>query len=75
LALEILNRELGLEWLLLEGGGGDWAFDIKYDGFRGLCYIEQGRSRLISRNGNIMTRVAPLADQIRSRARHWTSAQ
>ena len=22
----------------------EWLFDFKYDGFRGLCYIEQGRS-------------------------------
>jgi len=34
----------------------DWLFDCKYDGFRALCYIEHGRSRLISRNGNLMTR-------------------
>src|SRR5690348_2354170 len=27
----------------------DWLFDCKYDGFRALCYIEHGRSRLISR--------------------------
>src|SRR5215831_13346198 len=33
-----------------------WLFDCKYDGFRALCYIERGRSRLISRNGNLMTR-------------------
>jgi hypothetical protein len=26
----------------------DWLFDCKYDGFRALCYIEHGRSRLIS---------------------------
>jgi bifunctional non-homologous end joining protein LigD len=34
----------------------DWLFDFKYDGFRALYYIEHGRSRLISRNGNLMTR-------------------
>jgi ATP-dependent DNA ligase len=31
-----------------------WLFDLKYDGFRGICYLEQGRCRLISRNGNLM---------------------
>jgi len=39
-------------------------FDLKYDGFRGLCYLEQGRSRMISRNGNLMSRFAGLGDQI-----------
>src|SRR5215831_19484607 len=42
----------------------DWLFDLKYDGFRGLCYLEQGRCRLISRNGNLMSRFAGLGDQI-----------
>ena len=28
-----------------------WLFDLKYDGFRALAYLEQGRCRLISRNG------------------------
>jgi len=31
----------------------DWLFEFKYDGFRALCYLEQRRNRLISRNGNI----------------------
>jgi bifunctional non-homologous end joining protein LigD len=34
----------------------EWLFDLKYDGFRALCYFEEGRCRLISRNGNPMTR-------------------
>ena len=29
-----------------------WAFDVKYDGFRVLCYVERGRAYFISRNGN-----------------------
>jgi hypothetical protein len=29
-----------------------WLFEFKYDGYRGLCYIESGRSRFISRNGS-----------------------
>ena len=41
-----------------------WLFEFKYDGFRALCYLEQGRSRLISRNGNLMSRFASLSDQI-----------
>ena len=41
----------------------EWAFDFKYDGFRALCYVERGRSRLISRNG-ILSRFDALADQL-----------
>ena len=42
----------------------EWVFDLKYDGFRGICYLEQGRCRMISRNGNLMSRFAGLSDQI-----------
>src|SRR5215470_4190851 len=42
----------------------DWLFDVKYDGFRGLCYLEHGRSRLISRNGHIFDRFDALAGQV-----------
>ena len=48
----------------------EWLFDFKYDGFRALCYLEQGRCRLTSRNGNLiaeafeaMHRVAVARDQ------------
>jgi bifunctional non-homologous end joining protein LigD len=30
----------------------DWLFEIKWDGFRALAYIENVRCRLVSRNGN-----------------------
>jgi bifunctional non-homologous end joining protein LigD len=30
----------------------DWLFEIKWDGFRSLVRIEQGKCRLISRKGN-----------------------
>jgi bifunctional non-homologous end joining protein LigD len=42
----------------------EWLFDLKYDGFRALCYLEQGRCRLISRDGNPMRRFAGLSDRI-----------
>ena len=30
----------------------DWLFEIKWDGFRSIVRIQNGKSRLISRNGN-----------------------
>ena len=30
----------------------DWLFEIKWDGFRALLYVDHGRCRLVSRNGN-----------------------
>ena len=30
----------------------DWLFELKHDGFRALAFIDAGRCRLISRNGN-----------------------
>ena len=30
----------------------DWIFEIKWDGFRSFAYIENGRCKLVSRNGN-----------------------
>ena len=42
----------------------DWLFDVKYDGFRALCYIEQGSCRFISRNGNVLSRFEALGAQV-----------
>jgi bifunctional non-homologous end joining protein LigD len=42
----------------------DWLFDMKYDGYRALCDIEQRRNRLISRNNNVMSRFDALAGQV-----------
>jgi len=30
----------------------DWLFEVKWDGFRSLAYIENGHCRLVSRNRN-----------------------
>jgi hypothetical protein len=48
----------------------EWVFELKYDGFRGICYLEQGRCRMISRNGNLMSRFAGLGDQIAASLAH-----
>ncbi len=31
----------------------DYIFELKHDGFRALAYVEEGKCRLISRNGNL----------------------
>jgi bifunctional non-homologous end joining protein LigD len=41
-----------------------WLFEFKYDGFRALLYLEQGRCRFISRNGNTMARFDALGDHV-----------
>ncbi|HEU4647607.1 MAG TPA: hypothetical protein VFS33_01010 [Gemmatimonadales bacterium] len=42
-----------------------WAFEPKYDGFRGLLYIANGRARFRSRNGREFGRFTGLADLLR----------
>jgi bifunctional non-homologous end joining protein LigD len=42
----------------------EWLFDVKYDGFRGLCFLEQWRGHFVSRNGKPLSRVAALADEL-----------
>jgi bifunctional non-homologous end joining protein LigD len=36
-----------------------WLFEVKWDGVRGLCFLEAGALRVISRNGNAMDRQYP----------------
>jgi bifunctional non-homologous end joining protein LigD len=35
--------------------GDDWLFEIKWDGYRAVAFIEKGRARLVSRNQNELT--------------------
>lgn len=35
--------------------GDDWLYELKYDGYRILAYLEGNRARLITRNGNDYT--------------------
>jgi bifunctional non-homologous end joining protein LigD len=42
--------------------GDEWIHEIKYDGYRALCHLEDGKARLITRQGNDWTdRFAPVA--------------
>src|SRR5262245_65117982 len=34
----------------------EWVFEVKYDGFRALAYVEEGRCTLVSRNDNAFKR-------------------
>jgi bifunctional non-homologous end joining protein LigD len=35
--------------------GKDWLFEIKWDGYRAVTFIESGKARLVSRNQNDLT--------------------
>src|SRR5438876_979425 len=38
----------------------DWLFELKYDGFRALAYIDRSAARLVSRKGNAFTTFSDL---------------
>src|SRR5438034_11808165 len=42
----------------------DWIFELKYDGFRALAVIEDGRAQLLSRNGHPLASFSALAGSI-----------
>jgi bifunctional non-homologous end joining protein LigD len=39
--------------------GPDWLFEIKWDGYRAVSFIEGGKARLVSRNQNDLTQRYP----------------
>jgi bifunctional non-homologous end joining protein LigD len=39
--------------------GSGWLYEIKWDGVRAICYIQNGRLRMLTRNGNAMERQYP----------------
>ena len=39
--------------------GTDWIYEIKWDGVRGLCFIENGKVRILSRRGNAVEQQYP----------------
>src|SRR5947209_2773603 len=39
--------------------GANWSFEVKWDGIRAIAYIQPGRLRLESRNGNEITGAYP----------------
>src|SRR4051795_6961519 len=47
----------------------DFLYEVKHDGFRSLAYIEDGRCRLVSRNGHVFKSWPHLANEIAAVAR------
>ena len=48
----------------------DFVFELKYDGFRALAYVADGRCRLVSRRNHVYKACAPLCawiDELRRR--------
>jgi bifunctional non-homologous end joining protein LigD len=44
----------------------EWIFELKYDGFRSVVVIHNGRTELISRNGNSFKSFETLRTQLKS---------
>jgi bifunctional non-homologous end joining protein LigD len=44
----------------------EWIFELKYDGFRALLFIDNGRCKLVSRNGTTFASFSNLASSIGS---------
>jgi bifunctional non-homologous end joining protein LigD len=51
--------------MLAQIGKGDppsdakWIYEVKWDGVRAICYIQDGHVRMVSRNGNVIDRQYP----------------
>jgi bifunctional non-homologous end joining protein LigD len=39
----------------------DWLYEVKWDGIRAICYIENGTARMVSRNGNVLDQYPELS--------------
>jgi bifunctional non-homologous end joining protein LigD len=44
--------------------GGEWGYEIKWDGYRGLCFVAGGKVRIESRNGHLLNRQFPELEQV-----------
>jgi hypothetical protein len=52
----------------------DWIWELKYDGFRALLRVENGRAELISRRKNVYESFAPLCTDLARRLRDTTGS-
>jgi bifunctional non-homologous end joining protein LigD len=48
--------------------GSDWLYEVKWDGYRALCFIEKGKVRMVSRRGNVMDKQFPEVAEALSRS-------
>ncbi len=39
--------------------GSEWVYEVKWDGFRGLCFLKEQELRILSRNGNLLNAQFP----------------
>ncbi len=44
--------------------GGNWSYEIKWDGFRGICFLSDGTLRVVSRNARDFNKNFPELEQI-----------
>jgi bifunctional non-homologous end joining protein LigD len=45
--------------------GTDWLYEVKWDGYRALCFIVDGKVRMLSRRGNQLEKqFAPIAEAL-----------
>ena len=56
--------EIGTPMLAQIGTGippsdAKWIYEVKWDGVRAICYIQDGHVRMVSRNGNVIDRQYP----------------
>jgi bifunctional non-homologous end joining protein LigD len=62
-------RPMSLTSLPIPFSDPDWIFEVKFDGFRSLCYITEGNVRLVSRKGHTYKSFRNLCDGIDSDVR------
>ncbi len=45
--------------------GSDWLYEVKWDGYRALCFLANGKVRMFSRRGNNLNKqFAPIAEAL-----------
>ena len=54
--------------------GSDWLYEVKWDGYRALCFIEGGKVRMVSRRGTKLDKqFAPVAQALAQSVRADTA--
>ncbi|MFL6388443.1 MAG: DNA ligase D [Terriglobales bacterium] len=54
--------------------GSDWLYEVKWDGYRALCFVERGKVRMVSRRGtNLDKQFAAVAQALAQSAKADTA--